>query len=189
MRIVAGRFRGTALTGPGKGAAEALRLRPTPDRVREALFSMLFAGHDAPQKGSTVLDLFAGTGAMGFEALSRGAARTIFVEKGREALGLIRRNAEKLRLGEDAEIVARDALRLGPRTGPAASLVFLDPPYGKDLGAKALQAALAGGWIAEGALVSWEEDAAMDAPPGWELLDTRSWGTTHVTILRAPGGA
>lgn len=191
MRIIAGRFRGRRLAGLGKGD-EAARLRPTPDRVRESLFSML--GHRTDLEGARALDLFAGTGALGLEALSRGAARAVFVESGRVAQDLIARNIELTGAGGEAALLRRDATRPGPCPEPPFDLVFLDPPYGRGLGERALAAAARGGWIAPGALIAWEEEAAMAPPAGFALEETRRFGTSHLTLLRfageaEPGGA
>ncbi len=185
MRIIAGRFRGTALTALGAGDAAA-HLRPTTDRVRESLFNLLaHGGHGDPVTGARVLDLFAGTGALGLEALSRGAAGAVFVDRGAKALDLVRRNIAKLRVEAETEVIARDALKLGPRAGEGFTLVFLDPPYGKGWGEKALAAALEGGWIAAGAVIVWEESAQVAVPPGLTPLDARRYGDTMIHILRA----
>ena len=181
MRIIAGQFRGTRLAALGKGDAGA-HLRPTSDRVRESLFSMLTGGRFGdPVTGARVLDLFAGTGALGLEALSRGAASVTFVDNGRKAQALIRENIGKCR-AENTRLIARDARRLG--AGTPHDLVFLDPPYGKQIGEKALAAALEGGWIAPGALIVWEENAAITPPPQTELLDSRTYGDTTLSLLR-----
>lgn len=186
MRIVGGRFRGLALADVGRGDPAA-HLRPTSDRVRESLFNVLAGGrHGDPVEGARVLDLFAGTGAMGLEALSRGAAHATFVETGAPALALLRQNIARTRTGSETEIVARDATRPGPCPGAPYGLVFLDPPYGKGLGDRALAAVHAGGWLAPGALVVWEERAPMPAPAGFTPLETRRYGDTHLTFLRAP---
>jgi len=182
VRIIAGQWRGRALAAVGKGDAGA-HLRPTTDRVRESLFSMLAGGRFGdPISEARVLDLFAGTGALGLEALSRGAAEATFVDDGRVAQRLIRENIGKCG-AEAATLVGRDATRLGPNPGAPFTLVFLDPPYGKGLGERALEAALAGGWIAPGALVVWEESAPVTAPAGLALLDQRRYGDTVITIL------
>ncbi|MFW8594164.1 16S rRNA (guanine(966)-N(2))-methyltransferase RsmD [Cribrihabitans neustonicus] len=181
MRIIAGKFRGRALASVGKGDAGA-HLRPTTDRVRESLFNVLM--HTGAVPGAKVLDLFAGTGALGLEALSRGAAEVVFADDGRTAQGLIRRNIALCRAEAETTLIRRDALKLGPNPGAPCGLVFLDPPYGKGLGEKALAAALAGGWIAEDALVVWEENAPMPAPDGFTLHGTRKYGDTHITLMR-----
>ncbi|MCA0963471.1 16S rRNA (guanine(966)-N(2))-methyltransferase RsmD [Salipiger bermudensis] len=184
MRIIAGDWRGRPLTSVGKGDPRA-HLRPTTDRVRESLFNMLGGGRfGEPFEGARVLDLFAGTGALGLEALSRGAETCTFVDDGRKAQSLLRDNIRLLGCGDRARLIARDATRLPPAEA-ACDLVFLDPPYGKDLGARALSAARAGGWIAPEALIVWEESAPQPAPEGFALLDTRRYGDTHVTVLRA----
>ncbi|MEX0280784.1 MAG: 16S rRNA (guanine(966)-N(2))-methyltransferase RsmD [Arenibacterium sp.] len=179
MRIIAGRFRGRALTPLGKGDAAA-HLRPTPDRVRESLFSML--AHRDAIDGARVLDLFAGTGALGLEALSRGASRVCFVENGRIGAQLITRNIALLGVEEEVQLLRRDATRLGP-AADSFDLVFLDPPYGKGLGAKSLLACVEGGWIRDEALIVWEENSAQMAPHGFETIDARRFGDTYLTIL------
>ncbi|MGI1664122.1 16S rRNA (guanine(966)-N(2))-methyltransferase RsmD [Palleronia sp. KMU-117] len=185
MRIIGGRFRGTALTPVGKGDPSS-HLRPTSDRVRESLFNVLLGGRFGdPVTGARVLDLFAGTGALGLEALSRGAAQATFVETGGPALRLLRGNIAKTRTEAETQVIARDATRLGPCPAAPCNLVFLDPPYGKGLGSRALASALTGGWIAPAALVVWEESAPQDAPPDFETIESRRYGETHITLLRA----
>lgn len=185
MRIVAGRFKGLGLASVGKGDATA-HLRPTTDRVRESLFAMLEGGRfGEPLEGAIILDLFAGTGALGLEALSRGAASATFVENGRVAQTLLKENIAKTRTDEASRIVRKDATRLGQWKGEPATLVFLDPPYGTDLGRRALKNAMAGGWIGEGALVVWEDDAEAETPEGFEPIEARRFGATWLTFLRA----
>ncbi len=183
MRIVAGRFGGRRLAALGKGDAGA-HLRPTSDRVRESLFSQLT--HRDALEGARVLDLFAGTGAQGLEALSRGAAQVTFVENGRVGARLIAENTRALGCTDETRLLRLDATRLGPHAGDPFDLVFLDPPYGKGLGAKALAAAQAGRWLAPGALIVWEENAAQPAPMGFTALDARRHGDTHITFLEGP---
>ncbi|MEL6914564.1 MAG: 16S rRNA (guanine(966)-N(2))-methyltransferase RsmD [Pseudomonadota bacterium] len=178
MRIIAGRFRGHPLVGLGRGDPGA-HLRPTSDRVREALFSMVGARMEL--EGLRVLDLFAGTGALGLEALSRGAAHVTFVERGRVGQTLIQANIAKLGVATETALLALDAARLPPARAPA-DLVFLDPPYGKDLGAPALAAARAQGWIAPDALIVWEETAPQRAE-GFTALTSRRYGDTTITLL------
>lgn len=180
MRIIAGTYRGTVLADVGSGDAEA-HLRPTSDRVRESLFSMLT--HLDVVHGARVLDLFAGTGALGLEALSRGAQDVLFVENGRVAQKLIAQNIEKLDAKAQAHIMRNDATALGAWIMEPFDLVFLDPPYGKGMGQRALSAARAGGWLAQGAVVVWEERTAMHAPEGFSRTDKRKYGDTHVTLL------
>lgn len=180
MRIIAGSHRGTALAALGKGDAAA-HLRPTSDRVRESLFSMLT--HREVIHGAHVLDLFAGTGALGLEALSRGAQEALFVENGRVGQRLLAENIAKLRMEDQTRIMRSDATRLGAWPNAPFDLVFLDPPYGKGLGEKALSVALQGGWLAQDALIVWEEQAAQHAPEGFTRVDTRKYGDTHVTLL------
>lgn len=184
MRIISGEFRGRALATVGKGDAGA-HLRPTTDRVRESLFSVLTSTGAIPAE--RVLDLFAGTGALGLEALSRGAQHVAFVDDGRVAHGLIRKNVDICRAGERSQLLRRSVLRLGQNPDAPYDLLFLDPPYGKGLGSKALAAAQAGGWIAPGAVIVWEEGSPQDAPAGYSLLDRRKYGDTHIVLLRAPG--
>ncbi|NCO86687.1 MAG: 16S rRNA (guanine(966)-N(2))-methyltransferase RsmD [Rhodobacterales bacterium] len=185
MRIIAGAQRGLQLAEVGQGDAAA-HLRPTSDRVREAIFNVLTGGRFGdPVGGAQVLDLFAGTGALGLEALSRGAVQATFVDDGRVAQGLIRANIARARRQGEAVLLTVNATRLPANTGPAAGLLFLDPPYGKGLGLPALLSAQAGGWVAPGAVVVWEEAAPMPAPPGFTAADSRRYGDTHVTLLRA----
>jgi 16S rRNA (guanine966-N2)-methyltransferase len=184
VRLIAGTFRGRRLAALGKGDAGA-HLRPTTDRVRESLFNMLGGGRFGdPFSQARVLDLFAGTGALGLEALSRGAAHVTFVDDGRVAGRLIRENLSLLDCADRARLICRDATRL-PEAGTPCDLIFLDPPYGKGLGARALAAAQAAGWLAPGALVVWEESTAQQAPEGFAPQDCRRYGDSWITILRA----
>ena len=185
MRIVAGRFRGRALAALGKGDPCA-HLRPTTDRTRESLFNMLAGGRFGdPITGARVLDLFAGTGALGLEALSRGASHVTFVDDGAKALALIRQNIALCGAEAETRIVKRDARRLPPHDGEPCDLVFLDPPYGMGLGEQALTQTLAQGWIAPEALIVWEESAAITPPEGVTLLESRRYGDTLISLLRA----
>lgn len=186
MRIVGGARRGLKLADVGAGDPAA-HLRPTSDRVREAIFNLLTNGpYGDPVRGARVLDLFAGTGALGLEALSRGAARVAFVDDGTAARALLRRNIALMQAMGATEIWRRDAARMGPNRGAPYDLVFLDPPYGKRLGEAALASCLAGGWIAPGGLVAWEESTLPAPPAPLEQLDQRRYGDTIVTILRNP---
>lgn len=180
MRIIAGDFRGRALAAVGKGDAGA-HLRPTTDRVRESLFNVLM--HTGAIPGARVLDLFAGTGALGLEALSRGAEFVSFVDDGRVSGGLIKKNIEICRAQSQTNVIRRDALKLGDNADAPYDLVFLDPPYGKGLGEKALANALAKGWIAKDALIVWEENAPMEGPKGVSVESSRKYGDTHITLL------
>ena len=182
MRIIGGDFRGRRLANVGKGDAGA-HLRPTADRVRESLFNRLAGGFGDPCKGAIVLDVFAGTGALGLEGHSRGAAKAVFVENGRTALCLLNRNIEICRAEDRARVIQRDARKPGIPAGDPATLVFLDPPYGKRMGEAALNGLLAGGWIAPGALIVWEESAAIAPPEGLRLLDARRYGDTVIHML------
>lgn len=186
MRIVGGRFGGRPLAGPKPGIGT---IRPTSDRLRESLFNVLAHAYDDVVEGARVLDLFAGTGAMAFEALSRGAGFALLVDDGTEARGLIRENQMAFGLAGLSRIFRRDATKLGP-IGPMApfQLVFCDPPYRKNLGEKALISARDGGWLATGALIVLEEAAGVEiALPGeFEELERRDYGETQVVILRIP---
>ncbi|MCW1954797.1 MAG: 16S rRNA (guanine(966)-N(2))-methyltransferase RsmD [Roseobacter sp.] len=181
MRIIAGHHRGLVLAEVGQGDAAA-HLRPTSDRVRESLFNIL--AHHGQPSGARVLDLFAGTGALGLEALSRGAAHVSYVENGRAGQKLILENLAKARRTQDATLLKCDATSLPPARSPC-DLVFLDPPYGKALGEQALASARAQGWLAPNALIVWEESAPMYAPQGFTLQDQRKYGSTVITLLRA----
>jgi 16S rRNA (guanine966-N2)-methyltransferase len=184
MRIVGGEFRGRPLAAP-----EGRDIRPTADRLRQTLFDILAHAYDDAASGARVLDLFAGTGALGLEALSRGAAYALFVEEGVEARGLIRRNVEALGLTGRTRIFRRDATALGPAgTVAPFGLVFADPPYSRGLGEKALASALAGGWLAPGALCVLEEDAAADVNPvtGLDRLEARIVAGSQIVFYRCP---
>jgi 16S rRNA (guanine966-N2)-methyltransferase len=182
MRIVGGEFRGRLLAAPKSSA-----IRPTSDRTRESLFNIL--SHSYPQSldGTRVLDLFSGTGALGIEALSRGARYCLFVEESSEGRGLLRENAEAFSLQGKTRIFRRDATDLGP-AGPIDpfDLVFADPPYGKGLGERALVSAAENGWLKDGAVIVLEEASSANvsfAAP-FETLETRPYGETLIRILR-----
>ena len=188
MRVVAGTLRGRALATPADQ-----RIRPTSDRVREAVFNILAHGIDGfAIDGARVLDLFAGTGALGIEALSRGARSCVFVEEDPEARGLIRRNVEAFGLTGITRIYRRDATDLGPSGNREPfTLAFLDPPYGQGLGERALVSAASGGWLAADAIVVLEERAGtvIAWPEGFALLDQRTWGDTMAGFARYAGTA
>jgi 16S rRNA (guanine966-N2)-methyltransferase len=181
MRVVGGRLRSRPIAGPKSDA-----VRPTSNRLRESLFNILAHAYDDPVTGARVLDLFAGTGALGIEAVSRGAAYALFVDEGVEARALLRNNVETLGLGGITRIFRRDATRLGP-VHPLApfSLVFLDPPYGKGLAEKALVSARKGGWLTSNALVIVEEaaDANFVTPDGFEEIERREYDDTELVFL------
>lgn len=188
MRIVGGALRGLKLAEVGAGDVAA-HLRPTTDRVRESIFNLLVNGtHGNPVPGARVLDLFAGTGALGLEAWSRGAAHVAFVDDGTKAAALIRANVAKARAERASDLLRRDAARLGANPGAAHDLVFLDPPYAQGLGERALAAALQGGWIAPGAVVVWEESRPPHVPAPLVQIDQRRYGDTLVTLARLPEG-
>ncbi len=185
MRIVGGRLRGRTLATPRTNL-----IRPTADRLREALFNILVHAYDDPVTDARVLDLFAGTGALGLEALSRGAAFALFVDDGAQARALIRENVATLGLGGVSRIFRRDAANLGAAHPLAPfSLAFLDPPYGRGLSEQALTSARAGGWLGADALVVVEEatQANFAAPHGFDELERRSYDDSAIFVLRNRG--
>ena len=181
MRIVGGRHRGRALVAP-----PSQDIRPTSDRLRESLFNILAHAYGDPLTGARVLDLFSGTGALGLEALSRGAKFVLFVDEGAEARALIRQNVETLGAAGATRIFRRDATRLGDaHPNEPFTLAFLDPPYGKGLAELSLAAARDGGWLSADALAVVEEKkGAFVAPQGFEELERRAYDETEVVFLR-----
>jgi 16S rRNA (guanine966-N2)-methyltransferase len=182
MRVVGGSLRGRTLAAP-----KSQSIRPTADRLREALFNILVHAYDNPVEGARVLDLFAGTGALGIEALSRGAAFALFVDDGAEARALLRENVATLGLGGTSRIFRRDATKLGPaHPVEPFSLAFLDPPYGKGLAEQALASARAGGWLVPDALMVIEEakKSAFAAPEGFAEIERRAYDDTEFVVLR-----
>lgn len=185
MRIVSGRFRGRGIVAP-----PGQTTRPTSDRARQALFDVIAHAAWAPElEGARVIDLFAGSGGLGFEALSRGAAFSLFVETDEAARGAIRENIDALGLFGETRVHRRDATDLGPRPASAGGpfdLAFLDPPYRKGLGERAIIELTNGGWLKPGALVVFER--AADEPEladlgAFELADSRTWGAATVLFL------
>lgn len=183
MRIVGGELRGRPLATPRDNS-----IRPTTDRAREAVFNVLAHRFGDRLEGARVLDLFAGTGALGLEALSRGASYCVFIEESAEGRGIIRTNVEAFGLTGKTKIFRRDATGLGDAgtMGPFG-LVFADPPYGRGLGEKALRSASAGGWLAKSALCVVEESAAaaFEPGPGFSILDERNYGETIIRFIEA----
>ncbi len=183
MRIVGGAFKGRSIDAP-----KGLATRPTTDRVRESLFNIIEHSYGGLE-GKRVLDLFAGSGAMGLEALSRGGSYALFVEEASAPRGAIRSNVEALGLNGRTKIFRRDATNLGRLPANVSApfdLVFLDPPYGKGLAARALFSARAGGWLSPDALILVEEEVGgFEAPEGFTLLESRPFGGTEVHFLRA----
>ena len=183
MRIVGGRLRGRTLAGP-----KSQSIRPTADRLRESLFNILRHSYGDPITGARVLDLFAGTGALGIEALSHGAAFALLIDDGAEARALLRENVTTLGLGGVTKIFRRDATKLGP-VAPLEpfSLAFLDPPYGQNLAERALASAHTGRWLTPDALIVVEEavKSAFAAPEGFSELERRRYDDTEFVILRA----
>jgi 16S rRNA (guanine966-N2)-methyltransferase len=181
MRVVGGRLRGRALAAPKSQA-----VRPTSDRLRESLFNILAHAYGDPVTGARVLDLFAGTGALGIEAISRGAAFALLIDDGAEARALIRQNVDTLGLGAVTRVFRRDATKLGAaHPVEPFGLVFLDPPYRKGLAEPALVALRDGGWLTSGALVVVEEatDAGFAAPDGFDELERRTYDDTELIFL------
>lgn len=182
VRIVGGDFRGRTLKAPRSDA-----IRPTTDRTRESLFNILAHGYPGAVEGRRMLDLFAGTGAVGLEALSRGAQAAIFVEQSIEGRALIQANVEALGLQGRTKIFRRDAAAMGQcqRLQPF-DLVFADPPYGRELGERALASAARGGWLAEGALVMLEErsDVVPQLPDSFSSCESRVFGDTTIHFYR-----
>lgn len=186
MRIVGGEHRGRQLETP-----DDLPIRPTSDRARESLFNILEHGRMthgglSPVRGARVLDAFCGTGAVGLEALSRGAAHAVFLDRDPAALKLARRNATRLRLMDRASFVAADATR-PPRADQACTLVFLDPPYREGLLAPSVAALLQAGWFASGAIVVAELDRRDKVTVALEPIDERTYGKARLVFYRAPG--
>jgi 16S rRNA (guanine966-N2)-methyltransferase len=182
MRVVGGRLKGRSLASPS-----SRDIRPTADRLRESVFNILIHAYDDPITDARVLDLFAGTGALGIEAISRGAKFTLFVDNGAEARALLRNNVEALGLGGVTKVFRRDAANLGPaHPVEPFSLAFLDPPYAKGLAVKALASARDGGWLAPAALVVVEEAKAAEfkSPEGFEELERRAYDDTEFTFLK-----
>ena len=181
MRVVGGRLRGRALLAP-----KTQSIRPTADRLRESLFNILLHGYGDPITDARVLDLFAGTGALGIEAISRGAQFALFVDDGAEARALLRGNVETLGLGGSTRIFRRDATRLGAAHPlQPFTLIFADPPYGRGLAEQALASARAGGWLAPGAVVVVEDavDAAFAPPEGFRESERRRYDDSEFTFL------
>ncbi len=183
MRIVGGAFRGRPLATPRTEA-----IRPTADRARESVFNVIAHKYDDLLDGARVLDLFAGTGALGLEALSRGASYAVFIEESADGRGLIRTNVEAFGLSGRTKILRRDATRLGAAgTLQPFDLVFADPPYGRGLAERALESARDGGWLKPGALCLVEEAAAspFQPPTGFRLDERRDYGETSVAFCVA----
>ena len=182
MRVVGGRLKGRNLASPS-----SRDIRPTADRLRESLFNILVHAYDDPMQDARVLDLFAGTGALGIEAVSHGAAFTLFIDDGAEARALLRENVTALGLGGTTRIFRRDATKLGPAYPlEPFSLAFLDPPYGQGLAEKALASAGAGGWLAPDALVVVEEavKASFAPPEAFNAIERRRYDDTEFIILK-----
>lgn len=189
MRVVGGALRGRRIAGPADDGGAA-RLRPTSDRMREAIFNILAHGDYPPLDGARVLDLFAGTGAMGIEALSRGARGAVFVDTGREARALLTRNIEAMDLGPRARIVTQDAATFVP-VGDPFDIVFCDAPYDRGLTRPVLDALAAGNALAGDAAIVVETgiDEALDPPPAFEQASERRYGKGKIRILRVADGA
>jgi 16S rRNA (guanine966-N2)-methyltransferase len=186
MRIVGGKHRGRKIEAP-----PGLDVRPTSDRAREALFNILIHGHlsadgTSPLPGARVLDAFAGSGALGLEALSRGAAHALFIDSDAKACAAVRANAKSLGETANITVVPGDATRPPPCPGDPCAIIFLDPPYGRELAAPTLAALAARGWIADSAVcvVELAIDDGITLPRGFALLDDRNYGKARLLILR-----
>ena len=183
MRIIGGKYRGAILANVGKGDVLA-QLRPTADRVRENIFNLLInGGYGDLVKDAFVLDAFAGTGALGFEALSRGASCVLFIDDGVKACSLIRENINILSVQKYAKLSKRDVTKYIKNDEIKYNLIFLDPPYGKNLGEKALSVLLENGWLSDDVVCIWEENSQKKAPVGFSILDCRKYGDTWIHIL------
>lgn len=186
MRIIGGRFRGRVLKGPTTSA-----IRPTSDRLRETLFNILDHSYDDPIREANILDIFAGTGAVACEALSRGAHFALLIEENRAAQALISANLNTLSLTDQAQILRRDARRLGPLTRDAKfGFAFLDPPYGQGLVTPVLESLHKNGWLEPGALVVIEESAEtpLTLPASYKPVETRTYGETQLLFARYQEG-
>jgi 16S rRNA (guanine966-N2)-methyltransferase len=191
MRIVGGKHRGRRIEAP-----PGQDVRPTSDRAREALFNILIHGHlsadgTSPLPGARVLDAFAGSGALGLEALSRGAGHALFIESDARACAAIRANAKALGETANATVIPGDATKPPPCPGAPSNVVFLDPPYGRDLVTPALATLAARGWIANGAVcvVELAITDGLTLPPGFTLLDDRNYGKARLLILKYQSAA
>jgi 16S rRNA (guanine966-N2)-methyltransferase len=184
MRVISGTFKGRALKAP-----RSMEIRPTSDRLRESLFNIFRNKLENGFEGAIVLDLFAGTGALSIEALSRGAAYAVMVDTGAEARSLQRENIEALGLGGVTRILRRDATDLGDIASfTPFTLVFCDPPYGKGLGEAALASALNGNWLSPNALVVLEERAGLEVhlPAPLIEIDRRESGESQLIFGQMP---
>ncbi|MHC3939503.1 Ribosomal RNA small subunit methyltransferase D [Paenochrobactrum sp. BZR 201-1] len=182
MRIVGGKFRGRPLATPQTNA-----IRPTTDRTRESLFNILMHKYADKIENGRILDLFAGTGALGFEALSRGGRYGVFIEESAEGRGLLRQNIENFGLQGQTKVFRRNACQLGlAGTLEPFDVVFADPPYGKGLGEKALAAALEGNWLNSDAIIILEEeaDALLNLDERFVIEDERDYGLTTIRLIR-----
>jgi len=182
VRVVGGRLRGRTIASPS-----SREIRPTADRLRESLFNILMHAYGDPVSGARVLDLFAGTGALGIEAVSRGAAFALFIDSGAEARALLRQNVEALGLGGVTKVYRRDATKLGPvHPLEPFSLVFLDPPYGKGLAETSVVSLQDGGWLAPRALLVVEEatSSKFAVPEGFDEVERRVYDDTEFIVLR-----
>lgn len=187
MRIGAGRLRGLKLSPVGAASRKA-GLRPTSSKLRASIFDLLTHGPDGDLvAGSRFLDLFAGTGAVGLEAVSRGAAFATLVERDGSALRVLERNVQLSGLGESVSILRADAARLGAVRTEAFDVVFVDAPYGRSLEAKALESAAGGGWIAAAGVAVVEAPDPFVVPDGMETVMQRRYGRTALTLLRRSG--
>jgi 16S rRNA (guanine966-N2)-methyltransferase len=178
MRIIAGEWRGRKLTAPTSAT-----IRPTSDRVRESIFSILHSRLDGDWHGLRVADFCAGTGALGLEALSRGAAHCTFFEKDGAAARLVEENIAGLKAQLRTTLLRADVVKL-PRATTPVGLIFFDPPYGQAIVADALVSAVSQGWTEDNTLCVVEQSAGVtiDAP-GWSCIDIRRYGKTQIMLF------
>ena len=185
MRVIAGKYKGRHLAEVGKWGAK-YHLRPTSDKVRESLFNILINGSFGDMVANArVLDLFAGTGALGIEAVSRAAACARLIDSGRVACQLIQKNMALLGNPDTIHFERLNACALPRNSDLPFELVFLDPPYGKNLATEAITSALNQGWIASNGVVICEESSYVNSPAGFESIQSRKFGETVITIMRA----
>ena len=182
MRLVGGKWRGRKLTDLS-GKAAFSDLRPTMDRVRETIFNVLTHGVGFEVKGARILDLFCGTGALGFEALSRGAKFSCFVDSEKTSLDIVEKNKFLLKADDKVNILRMDATKLKKNLNPTYNLIFLDPPYRKGLGELAIRAALEKDWISRGAMIVWEESDIVSPPKELNLVKSKSIGNIHLKFF------
>jgi 16S rRNA (guanine966-N2)-methyltransferase len=185
LRIIAGKYRGRKIE-----TKENAKIRPTGAKARGAMFNILMHGEfrgaeHSPLIDRRVVDVFCGTGALGLEALSRGAAHVTFVDQSAESISLVRANVSHMGETGNAQFIRTDSTSL-PRAHLECSLAFLDPPYGSGLAAKSLKSLDKNGWLKPGAIAVVETGAKekFEAPEAYTLFDERKYGNTRIVFLR-----